>query len=115
MAIVTNAGGPAILCADACQAAGLELPELSRRLRRTLEQRLSPRAATSNPVDMLAAAGPDEFDEAIAAIAASGEVDAVIAIFVPALAATVPQVDAAIATRRGQNGPAHAVRGIRSP
>ncbi|HNG54083.1 MAG TPA: GNAT family N-acetyltransferase, partial [Nitrospira sp.] len=28
--ILTNAGGPAILCADACEAAGLEVPELSQ-------------------------------------------------------------------------------------
>ena len=30
VAIVTNAGGPGILCADACQAAGLEVVELPR-------------------------------------------------------------------------------------
>ena len=33
VAIVTNAGGPAILCADACEAGGLVLPELSEELR----------------------------------------------------------------------------------
>lgn len=95
--VVTNAGGPAILCADACQATGLELPELSKRLRRKLAKGLPPYASTSNPVDMLAAAGAAEFEEAVAALATSGEVDAVIAIFVPALAAGVDEVDAALA------------------
>ena len=97
VAIVTNAGGPAILCADACHADGLSLPELSRKLRRKLAKQLPPHAAAANPVDMLAGAGPAEFEQAIAALAASGEVDAVIAIFVPALAAVVDEVDAAVA------------------
>ena len=34
VAVLTNAGGLGILCADACEAAGLELPELSARDRR---------------------------------------------------------------------------------
>jgi acyl-CoA synthetase (NDP forming)/RimJ/RimL family protein N-acetyltransferase len=95
--IVTNAGGPAILCADASEAAGLEVPELSKKLQRKLARGLPRHAATSNPVDMLAAAGPAEFDEAIMALASSGEVDSVIAIFVPALAAVVDEVDDAVA------------------
>ena len=95
--VVTNAGGPAILCADACEAAGLELPELSKRLRPKLAGPLPPHAATSNPVDMLAAAGAAEFEQAVRTLARSGEVDAVIAIFVPALAAAVEDVEDAVA------------------
>jgi acyl-CoA synthetase (NDP forming)/GNAT superfamily N-acetyltransferase len=102
--IVTNAGGPAILCADACNAAGLELPEVSRKLQRRLAKLLPPHAATANPVDMLAGAGPVEFQEAIAELAASGEVDAVIAIFVPALAAAVDEIDAAVAAAAEEAG-----------
>jgi acetate---CoA ligase (ADP-forming) len=97
VAIVTNSGGPAFLCADACHAARLELPELSAGLRAELAGRLLTHAATGNPVDMLAAAGPSDFEAAIVALAASGEIDAVIAIFVPALAATADEVDAAVA------------------
>ena len=102
--IVTNAGGPAILCADVCQAEGLELPELSRKLRRKLGGRLPPHAATANPVDMLAEAGPAEFKHAIAALSASGEIDAVIAIFVPALAAATDEVDDAVAAAASDTG-----------
>ena len=32
VAIVTNAGGPGIMCADACQADGVEVPELPREV-----------------------------------------------------------------------------------
>jgi acetate---CoA ligase (ADP-forming) len=92
VAIVTNAGGPAILCADACEANGLELPELSRELRGRLGPRLPAHASTRNPVDMLAAAGPAEFDAALRTLADSGEVDALVAIFTPALAATATEV-----------------------
>jgi acyl-CoA synthetase (NDP forming) len=95
--VVTNAGGPAILCADACEAAGVAVPELSTKLRRKLARALPPHAATSNPVDMLATAGPAEFEEAVGRLVGSGEVDAVIAIFVPALAAAVDEVDDAVA------------------
>ena len=96
VAIVTNAGGPAILCADACEANGLELPELSPPLRRELARGLPPHASTRNPVDMLAAAGPAEFAAAIQALASSGEVDALVAIFTPALAAGGADVRAAV-------------------
>jgi acyl-CoA synthetase (NDP forming) len=104
VAVITNAGGPAILCADACHAARLELPQLSRKLQRKLAKRLPSHAATANPVDMLAGAGPAEFEETAAELAVSGEVDAVIAIFVPALAAGVDQVDAATARAAQEAG-----------
>jgi acyl-CoA synthetase (NDP forming)/GNAT superfamily N-acetyltransferase len=94
--IVTNAGGPAILCADACEAGGLVLPELSEDLRSRLEERLAVHASARNPVDMLAAAGPDDFERVLRALAASGEVDSVIALFTPALSATAAEVCHAI-------------------
>ncbi|MEA2443402.1 MAG: hypothetical protein QOJ12_694 [Thermoleophilales bacterium] len=83
--IVTNAGGLGILCADACEAAGLLVPDLPADLRSELGAFLAPAAACANPVDMLATASPDDYERAIAALAASGAVDAVIAIFIPPL------------------------------
>ena len=43
VAIVTNAGGPGILCADACEARGLEVPELSASAREELAASCLPR------------------------------------------------------------------------
>ena len=94
--IVTNAGGPAILCADACEAGGLVLPEPSAGLRARLADALPDHASTRNPVDMLAAAGPREFDTVLRALADSGEVDALVALFTPALSATAAEVRDAI-------------------
>ena len=97
-------GGPAILCADACEANGLELPELSGPLRRLLAQDLpsAPRPVTRSTC--LAPAGPSSSSAAIRALAASGEVDALVAIFTPALVAGGADVRAAInqATRESE-------------
>jgi acetyl coenzyme A synthetase (ADP forming)-like protein len=80
VAIVTNAGGPAILCADACEAAGLSVPELSEKTRTQLAAFLPRTASLGNPVDMIASATPEDFGRAIRTVLSSGEVDALIAI-----------------------------------
>jgi len=54
--IVSNAGGPAILAADACEAMGLAVPTLGAELRATLRGAAAAVAATSNPVDLGAGA-----------------------------------------------------------
>ncbi|MFP3913646.1 MAG: GNAT family N-acetyltransferase [Actinomycetota bacterium] len=78
--IITNAGGPGILAADALEASGLRLPTLSEGLRAKLADALPAEAATSNPVDLIASAGPAEFEHATSALIESGEVDAVMVI-----------------------------------
>jgi len=54
VAIVTNVGGPAILCADTCEAEGLTVPPLSPETRAALKALLPAEASAVNPVDMLA-------------------------------------------------------------
>jgi acyl-CoA synthetase (NDP forming) len=82
VAIVTNAGGPAILCADACEVAGLSVPELPEKIRAQLAAFLPRTAGLGNPVDMIATATPEDFGRTIRTILGSGEVDALIAIAV---------------------------------
>jgi acetyl coenzyme A synthetase (ADP forming)-like protein len=81
--IVTNAGGPGILAADALEANDLHLPELSQDLRSQIAARLPAEASTHNPVDLIASGGPDEFEHAISLLLESGEVDSVMVIYVP--------------------------------
>ncbi len=81
--IVTNAGGPGILCADACEAGGLVVPEFSPGLRAVLADRLPQAASTANPVDLIAAAGPDRYRGAVEAVLTAGEVDALVVIYIP--------------------------------
>jgi acyl-CoA synthetase (NDP forming) len=82
VAIVTNAGGPAILCVDACQAGGLLIPELSAQTKAKLAFFLPRAASLTNPVDMIASATPEQYGQAIHTILASDDVDALIAIYV---------------------------------
>ena len=65
VAILTNAGGPGILCADACEEHGLEVVELPPDLRERLRRHAAPEASVGNPVNLLAAATPDQFGRAL--------------------------------------------------
>lgn len=80
--IVTNAGGPAILCADACEAGGLTIPKLSEQTKARLAAFLPPTASLANPVDMIASAGPEQYRRAIETVLATDEIDALIVIHI---------------------------------
>ncbi|HSK36856.1 MAG TPA: acetate--CoA ligase family protein, partial [Actinomycetota bacterium] len=103
--IVTNAGGPGIMCADACEAGGLEVVQLSPRLQASLAEDLPPEAAVANPVDMLASAPPEHYRRTVELVAASGEVDAVIVIFIPPLRTDPAEVAAAVRDAAATAGP----------
>ncbi|HYM66439.1 MAG TPA: acetate--CoA ligase family protein, partial [Patescibacteria group bacterium] len=98
VAILTNAGGPAILCADACEAGGLVVPPLPDGVREQLAAFLPPAGATGNPVDMLAAAGADDYLKGIGILAACPDIDAIIVIFTPPLVTQASDVVRAIHT-----------------
>ena len=80
--IITNAGGPAILCTDACEAGALVVPELSNRTKATLAPFLSSVAALSNPVDLIASATRDQYAKAIETLLLADEVDALIILYI---------------------------------
>ncbi|MQA31860.1 MAG: GNAT family N-acetyltransferase [Luteitalea sp.] len=94
--IVTNAGGPGILAVDACEAAGLTVAELSGTTRARLAQFLPHEAGMANPVDMIASAGPAEYQRAIETVMTSEDVDSVLVIFTPVDRRTTPQIVDAI-------------------
>ena len=95
--IVTNAGGPGIMCADACQADGVEVPELPAEVRAKLAEFLPAAASFGNPVDMIATATAADYKRTIDTLAASGVCDAIVVIFVPPLVTAA--VDVANAVR----------------
>lgn len=96
VAILTNAGGPGILCADACEAEGLVVPVLSPATQERLRTFLPVHAAVSNPVDLVASAPAEHYREAVAAVGADPNVDAVVVIFVPPLVTQAEDVAQAI-------------------
>ena len=85
VAIVTNGGGPGILCADACEAQGLEVPALAEGTQARLQELLPPNASVQNPVDVIASASAQNYEDALRVIAEDPAVDALIVIFVPPL------------------------------
>lgn len=96
VAIVTNAGGPGIACADACAAAGLEVAPLGEATRRWLTGRLPREAAVGNPVDMIASASAEDYARVIEALGEDEAVDAIISIFIPPLVTRAGDVAGAV-------------------
>jgi acetyl coenzyme A synthetase (ADP forming)-like protein len=89
--IVTNAGGPAILCTDACEAGGLKVPEFSAKLKKQLAEFLPPAGSTANPVDLVASAGTELFHRSIQLLLGSNEIDTLIVIYIPVMRSETPQ------------------------
>jgi acetate---CoA ligase (ADP-forming) len=96
VAIVTNGGGPGILCADACQAGGVEIAEPPGDVRARLAEFLPAAAALGNPIDMIATASAADYRRTLQTLADADACDAIITIFVPSLVATAEDVAAAI-------------------
>ncbi|GAA4473904.1 bifunctional acetate--CoA ligase family protein/GNAT family N-acetyltransferase [Phytohabitans houttuyneae] len=65
LAIIGNAGGVNVLAADAAEAVGLRVPAVP---------------AADNPLDLGAGASPEAFAAAVDALAAGGEIDAVLLV-----------------------------------
>jgi acyl-CoA synthetase (NDP forming) len=96
VAILTNAGGPGILAADACEANGLELAQLSDATASALRSFLPAAASVGNPVDMIASASAEQYRRSLELLLADPGVDAVVAIYIPVLPTDAPDVAAAI-------------------
>lgn len=85
LCIVTNAGGPAIMAADAADGHGLQMAQLAEKTRAAMRAALPPEASVENPVDMIASAGPQQYERVLELALADEAVDLAIAIFVPPL------------------------------
>ena len=97
VAIVTNAGGPAIMATDACINQGLKLAEISPATRAILAAFLPPEASLANPVDMIASAVPDSYARSLAAVLDDPGVDLALVINVTPLMSDPGEVLAAVA------------------
>jgi acetyl coenzyme A synthetase (ADP forming)-like protein len=98
VAIVTNGGGAGILAADACAAAGLEVPEPGPALRAALRDIGGPNAGVGNPVDLGAGTSAERFGAALNALLAGGEFDACIVILAPVASLDPEDVARAVAS-----------------
>ncbi len=96
VAIVTNAGGPGIIIADACEANGLEVAALAPETEEKLRTRLPEEASVRNPVDLIASATPDSYEFALSCAFNDPNIDAAIAAFVPPLGIQTKDVATAL-------------------
>jgi len=85
VAVLTNAGGPAILATDALVASGLAMAPLRPATRSALERQLVAEASVLNPIDMVAGATAKDYDRSLRLLLADPTVDMVLVIFVPPL------------------------------
>ena len=106
VALLTNAGGLGILCADACDAAGLELATLTEETVKGLSRLLPVEASTANPVDVLGSATAATYEAVLPLLLADERVDAAIVLFVPPVTAGADEVAEAVA---------RAVKGSKKP
>ena len=83
VAILTNAGGPAAVAADALAHNGLDAPEPSADTQQAIRQALGDYPQLMNPIDMLGAASTPEYEAAARILLESDDFDAVLAILVP--------------------------------
>ncbi|HEX2432307.1 MAG TPA: GNAT family N-acetyltransferase [Gaiellaceae bacterium] len=94
--VITNAGGLGILCADACDAGGLELPALATETETALRTVLPVEASVANPIDMLGSATGVTYERVLPIVLADPGVDAVIVLFVPPVVAGAEEVALAV-------------------
>ncbi len=83
LGIVTNAGGPGVMAADAAVRVGLELPVLAASTQQGLRDVLPATANVKNPVDVIGDARADRYDVALRHVLADPGVDQVLVILTP--------------------------------
>jgi acyl-CoA synthetase (NDP forming) len=82
IAIVTNAGGPAILAVDSLEKNHLQLANISYSTKVKLTEIVHPEGSVNNPVDLLPGGTPDIYRKVNELILMDENVDAVISVFV---------------------------------
>jgi acyl-CoA synthetase (NDP forming)/GNAT superfamily N-acetyltransferase len=80
VAVVSNTRGAAVIAADACGDAGLQVARLAAETQRALRDLLSPDATVAGPVDTTLLIGPGLFRQCLEVVGADPGVDAVLAL-----------------------------------
>ena len=82
IAVLTNAGGPAILAVDAIDREGLKLAELSANTQNKLKEIVHPEGSVKNPVDLLPGGTAEQFKKVAEILLKDEDVDSVVSVFV---------------------------------
>jgi acetyltransferase len=81
--IITNAGGPGTMAADAVEKAGMQVAEMDRNIATALRGKLPAAASVGNPIDVLGDADPERYLEALKAGQEDPEVDGILILLTP--------------------------------
>jgi acetyltransferase len=92
IAVITNAGGPAILATDAIEQFDLTLANLSAKTMDDLKSFLPAEASVQNPVDMIASADEMTYQRTLKAVQIDPNVDAILLIIVRPPVNTTPRM-----------------------
>jgi acetate---CoA ligase (ADP-forming) len=91
VAIISNAGGPAVLSSDMVAEAGLELTDLSPEAKRALSRSLPRAASVLNPIDVLGDALADRYRSAITTVLAQKDVHSILVLLTPQVMTQIEQ------------------------
>ncbi len=83
VAIITNAGGPGIMAADAVEQCGMTVQALAGSTATALAEKLPAAASVGNPIDVLGDADPKRYVDAVEAAQDDDAIDAIIVILTP--------------------------------
>ena len=83
VAIITNAGGPGVIAADAVEHSSMKVATLEGYSATDLKKKLPPAAIVDNPIDVLGDADPQRYAAAVNAAQKDDSVDAIIVILTP--------------------------------
>jgi acetyltransferase len=97
VAIVTNAGGPGVITADAIEQSQLKMANLSETSVQSLHDVLPAAANVHNPVDVLGDASPERYGQALRILLGDAGVDGVIALITPQAVTDVGDIARVIA------------------
>ncbi|HOV73361.1 MAG TPA: acetate--CoA ligase family protein [Candidatus Hydrogenedentes bacterium] len=105
VAIITNAGGPGIIAADAAEHSGLKVEAPSPAIATMLKAKLPSAASVGNPIDVLGDASPERYAEAVRAVMEDDSFDALCVILTPQAMTDAVGTARAIAEAAGEKKP----------
>ncbi|MBI5694160.1 MAG: acetate--CoA ligase family protein [Nitrospirae bacterium] len=104
IAVVTNAGGPGIIAADAAERSDARMAEFSPDTIARLREKLPPSAGFFNPVDVIGDARSDRYEAALDAVLDDPSVDGALVILTPQAMTDVEETARVITSVRAKKG-----------
>ncbi len=83
VAVITNSGGPGIMCTDKLESLGLNVVEISEEIKEELRDFLPNQCSVNNPVDIIADADYERYKKTIEIVDKDERVDSIVVICVP--------------------------------